>query len=514
MPHPPPENPKPATDDDVKNENGDEGYEKEEKEEADGESQPRARTEHQKLEGLFNRMQTEFVPLRVHDLIIKGNTRTKDHLIEAETALLKNCTSMQEILMVSQVVNSRLQALQVFDSVKMTLEVGPPELPETCNVLVEVEEAKSRLLGEVGAYTKGEAGSSTVEGTVKYKNIFGHGDLWDGSFAYGWDHLAEVSAGVHVPRFIGSSIPLNVRAFLQSHDWMKFSSYKERSLGLSVDLFSSGNHDLAYSLGWRNLMDPSQMASRSVRMQLGHSLISSLKYTFKIDRRDSNVRPLSGYAFAATSQIAGLAPDSRFLRFIRQELDLRCAIPLGILNSALNLGISSGVVFPWGDGAKNMPSPLPERFFLGGNSSPVCGLGGPTSLWGYRTRGLGPTDFRRQLKPDAAADENAEPEVDYLGGDLAVTAFADLSFDFPLKWLRDRGIHGHIFASTGNLERLTQNAYKDFTLQKFASSFRTSVGAGIVVPIDPLRLELNYYHCLKKFAHDQGKPKFGVTISM
>ncbi|CAN1255330.1 Sorting and assembly machinery component 50 homolog [Linum perenne] len=516
---PPPENPKSGTDD-VNDENDDDGYGDEDREEdheldedVDGEPAPRGRIEQEKLQGLFRRMQTQRVPLRVHDVLIKGNTRTKDYLLEAETALLKNCTTMQEILMVSRVVNSRLQSLQVFDSVNITLDAGPSELPGTSNVIVEVQEAKTRLSGEVGAYTKAEAGSSTVEGTLKYKNIFGHGDLWDGSFAYGWDHLAEVSAGVHFPRFIGSSIPLNVRAFLQSQDWMKFSSFKERSLGLSVDLFSTGNHDLAYNLAWRNLMDPSQMASRSVRRQLGHSLLSSLKYTFKIDRRDSPVRPLRGYAFAATSQIAGIAPDSRFLRFLRQEFDLRCAIPLGILNSALNLGITSGVVFPWGNGASSMPSPLPERFYLGGNSSPVCGLGGPTTVWGYRTRGLGPTESRRQSKT-SADDENAVPEVDYLGGDLAVTAFADLSFDFPLKWFSERGIHGHVFASSGNLERLTQNAYKDFSLQKFASSFRTSVGAGIVAPMQPLRLELNYYYMLKKFANDQGKPRFGVTISM
>ncbi|CAN1165172.1 Sorting and assembly machinery component 50 homolog B [Linum perenne] len=526
-PDPISENPKNDADD-IEDDNGDSGYEEDEEEEEqefddeeEVEPEPRDRTgripqsavrmQKAKLQNLFQRLQTQRVPLRVHDVLIKGNTKTKDYLIEAETALLKNCTTMQEILEVSRAVSFRLQALEIFDSVNITLDSGPPELPGTSNVIVEVHEAKS-MTGEVGAYTKGEAKSSTIEGTLKFRNLFGHGDLWDGSFAYGWDHLAEVSAGVHFPRFRGSSIPLDVRAFLLSQDWLKFSSFKERSMGLSVNLFSTGNHDLVYNLGWRTLMDPSQMASRSVRRQLGHSLLSSLKYTFKIDRRNSPLRPVRGYAFAATSQIAGLAPDSRFLRFVRQEIDLRYAIPLGMLNAALNLGISGGVVFPWGNGSSGMPSPLPDRFFLGGNSSPICNLGGPTTVWGYRTRGLGPTEPRRHPKSDAG-DENTDPGVDYLGGDLAVTAFADLSFDLPLKWFRARGIHGHIFTSAGNLEKLTQNAYKDFSLQKFASSFRTSVGAGIVVPMRPFRLELNYYHMLKRFEHDRGKPRFGVTFS-
>lgn len=116
----------------------------------------RARIERAKLENLFRRIQTETVPLRVHDVIIKGNSKTKDSLIEAQTALLKDVSSMQDLLEASKVVNFRLQALEVFDSVKITLDSGPPELPGTANVIVEVVETKSPLSGEVGAYTKGE----------------------------------------------------------------------------------------------------------------------------------------------------------------------------------------------------------------------------------------------------------------------------------------------------------------------------------------------------------------------
>ena len=34
--------------------------------------------------------------LRVHDVLIKGNTKTKDSLIEAELEAIKNATTMQE----------------------------------------------------------------------------------------------------------------------------------------------------------------------------------------------------------------------------------------------------------------------------------------------------------------------------------------------------------------------------------------------------------------------------------
>jgi hypothetical protein len=52
----------------------------------------------------------------------------------------------------------------------------------------------------------------------------------------------------------------------------------------------------------------------------------------------------------------------------------------------------------------NRPSPLPERFYLGGDFSPVCTLGGPMTLWGFRTRGLGPAEPQRQSR-DVFNDE-------------------------------------------------------------------------------------------------------------
>ncbi|VVA97188.1 unnamed protein product [Arabis nemorensis] len=46
-------------------------------------------------------------------------------------------------------------------------------------------------------------------------------------------------------------------------------------------------------------------------------------YTFRVDQRDAYLRLTNGYAFTSTSQIGGLAPDSRSLHFLMQEIDLR-----------------------------------------------------------------------------------------------------------------------------------------------------------------------------------------------
>jgi len=163
-----------------------------------------------------------------------------------------------------------------------------------------------------------QTSSWTGEGTIKYKNLLGYGDLWDASLAYGANQATEVSLGLYAPRLKGTSNPIVARLSMLSQDWQEFSSYKEQLLGMSLGLISTKHHDLAYTFGWRTLTDPLQMASRSVRRQLGHGLVSSLKYTFKIDRRNSPIRPTKGLAFVSTTHLGGLTPDNRSLRFLRQ----------------------------------------------------------------------------------------------------------------------------------------------------------------------------------------------------
>lgn len=101
------------------------------------------------------------------------------------------------------------------------------------------------------------------------------------------------------------------RASQLSQDWLKFSSYKEQAVGFSLSLISTSNHEMLYNLTCHTLTDPSQMAGKSVMRQLGHSLLSSLKYTFKVDKRNTPLRPTQGYAYSFTTLLADLNPDSR-----------------------------------------------------------------------------------------------------------------------------------------------------------------------------------------------------------
>jgi outer membrane protein insertion porin family len=168
-------------------------------------------------------------------------------------------------------------------------------------------------------------------------------------------------------------------------------------------------------------------------------------------------------------------------------------MPLGVWNGALNAGVAAGVIHPLARGSTGS-SLLPERFYLGGNRSLVCRLGGPSSLLGFQSRGLGTTGSQTCVPKNSENGSSISPELDVVGGDIALTAFADLSFDLPLKPLRELGIHGHAFVSAGNHAKLTERDIRKFPLTEFLKTFRSSAGFGVVVPTRLFRIEVCHCH--------------------
>ncbi|KAJ8443900.1 hypothetical protein Cgig2_032724 [Carnegiea gigantea] len=458
--------------------------------------------------------------LRVHDVIIKGNSRTKDSVIEATMDDLKRASTLGEVKEGIKDATSRLWQLGVFDYIQVTLHHGPIELPDTVNVVVSVKELPQEKLRQANVTLDASATCPDAGVNLKWKNLLGLADTWEGSVTYnGVKKGGEFSTKVSLPRLGDWVSPVSARAYLGSQDLLKLSSYKQNSLGFALSLLDIKNHKLSYDLAWRTLTtDPSQIASKSVRRQLGHDLLSSIKYVYQVDKRVtletsdqvlnmySTLRPTRGYAYNFVTQLAGLYPDVRSARFLCQQFDLRYALPLrslGKANAALNFGISGGIIIPWGRKLS-----IVDRIFMGGNSfSPVGSLGQLGSFSGFAYGGLGPSEPRRQtLHRDA------------LGGDLALSAFANISFDLPVKTLRDAGIYGHVFACTGNLANVHDKGWRNFSYKNFLQTFRTSIGCGLVIPpkILPCAIELNFCHVLKKQAvgWDQGKTTAQVNFKI
>ncbi|KAJ8443897.1 hypothetical protein Cgig2_032721 [Carnegiea gigantea] len=414
------------------------------------------------------------VAVRVHDVIIKGNTRTKDLVIRAAMDDLLRASTLGEVSQGVQVAGDRLHQLGIFDDIQLGFQDGPTDLPDTVNALVSVKELPLKKLcdGKVGFAINRGGTCPNVQGELKWKNLLGLADTWEGSVSYNKvDNAGEFSTKVSLPKLGDCVGPVSARTYLGSQDFLKSSSYKQHALGLALDLLNTKNHKLSYDLAWRTLTtDRSQTASKSVSRQLGHDLLSSAKYSYQVDQRDSIKRPTKGYAYSLITQLAGLFPDLRSTRFLRQQFDFRCALPLkwfGKANAALNLGMSGGVVIPSG---KKLS--IADKIFMGGDSfSPIGSIGELGSFPGFEYRGLGPSEKRRNtLLRDA------------LGGDVALSTFANISYDLPMKALRDAGIYGHAFACAGNLSNIHDNGGHNFSPKKFLQTFRTSIGCGVVIP--------------------------------
>lgn len=87
------------------------------------------------IKSMTEKLATEPVNVRVHDIEIKGNVKTKDSVIEAQLKELREVSTMQDLLQECVRANSRLRALGIFDKCIITLDAGPEELPGTVTVI-------------------------------------------------------------------------------------------------------------------------------------------------------------------------------------------------------------------------------------------------------------------------------------------------------------------------------------------------------------------------------------------
>ena len=241
------------------------------------------------------------------------------------------------------------------------------------------------------------------------------------------------------PRVGNSDVDVVTRAFQQVSCSKRLSSFAETSRGVSVSAAGGGPATIDYSLVWREIADPTRLASRAVRHQLGHSLKSAVKYTVAGDARDHPVRPTRGHLWRLRSELA-LGADQMMACFFKQEAEVAGA---HFLAEGVTLAVSGklGAILPLGTVARgdSRGTSIADRFFLGGVGS----------LRGFEPHGACPSDQRRAPKnPEAAAAEGYCAR-DAVGGDFLAVGFAAIQLEPSFQKLRDLGIYAHVFANVG-----------------------------------------------------------------
>eukprot|EP00968_Pinguiococcus_pyrenoidosus_P007779 scaffold529_cov308-Pinguiococcus_pyrenoidosus.AAC.71 len=230
----------------------------------------------------------------------------------------------------------------------------------------------------------------------------------------------------------------------------------------------------------------------------GASDKSSLAYTFVNDRRDSKVCPTNGTLFSATTELAGLTGDAKFVKGL---VDMQYNTPIypspvqGAAPFALSIGTSLGVVRPFhnvrdllggsarlGDAANVSTLRIFDRLFLGG----------PANLRGFEVQGVGPRA------------QGGSRTGDSLGGDIVWRAMANLSGPVPIPRLAENGVRMKAFVNSGNLvtwNDLVRGSALD--VMPLGRSARASAGVGTYLNLGNVaRLEINYSWILRQEAQD------------
>jgi outer membrane protein insertion porin family len=199
---------------------------------------------------------------------------------------------------------------------------------------------------------------------------------------------------------------------------------------------------------------------------------------------------------------------------VRSELWGVAALPLTDA-VGLKFAASAGVVLPWGKGWESTATSIADRFFIGG----------PETLRGFRTRGVGPSDMRRQAPAsakegegsstsDGEAGKKTKLQRDYLGGDLKLTGFAAMTFKFPNRILSSLNVKGQVFVNAGTITPLCGPGGLDTSVlpKRIVDDMRITTGVGIMFPISVGLIELNYCH-INKFK-DTDRVKRGIQFSI
>ena len=251
-------------------------------------------------------------PLTVHAVEVKGDERTRPGLFARVLAPVYRAGTLDELRVRCLEANAVLSSYGIFDRVDILCDAGPEEHPDTADVVVEVVE-KKKLNLKGGAYVS-QSGEGSMEMSAGLNNALGFAEKLDVEMIRGHERSSTYVLAWNQPRVWNRDVDVVTRAFQQVSCSKRLSSFDETARGVSVTAVGGGPAQIEYVLAVRDIADPTRLASRAIRHQLGPSLKSSIAYTIAVDERDRPTRPTRGYLYRLRSELAGIGADPQMTR--------------------------------------------------------------------------------------------------------------------------------------------------------------------------------------------------------
>jgi outer membrane protein insertion porin family len=401
-------------------------------------------------------------PVHFEEIIISGNTKTRDKVIRRELRVYE-----QELFSSQRLKRSirNLHRLDFFEDVKVDTTKGSSE--DKMALKIGVTEKST------GAFSLG-AGYGNVESvfgvaSIAQRNLFGRGQKLELKATVG-GVTQNVNLSFTEPYI--NDIPLS--GSLLFYNWQyDYDDYDKDSWGagikLSYPLFDYTRGSLGYIYDWAKITNVQEGAPNSIWELQGETIKSSITPMLSYDSRDNTFVPTKGSKHSVSYEFAGIGGDIGFMKYIGKT---SWYLPL-FWKFTLAPHAEGGYV----NKTKEKVLPDYEKFYMGGIGS----------MRGFDRDDLAPQD----------ADGNS------IGGDKYVQF--NLNLTFPL--LKEQGVYGSLFFDTGKV-------YGDEEKIEFdPSDLRQSAGLGFawMSPMGPIRLEYGWILDPEDSDHGGGKWEFSMA---
>jgi outer membrane protein insertion porin family len=457
---------------------------------------------------------------------VRGNTRTKDHVIRREFDLAEGDAYNRALI---DRAERRLKNLDYFKTVKIINEPGSS--PDRIVLIVDIEEKSTGDFSVSGGYSTADGFLGEV--SISERNLLGTGLYAKAGFQYG-QRVRGYTLSIVEPFLLGYRVAGGLDFFQRQQLPSSYVSYETVTTGGSARLGFALREDLSmqvrYSLYRQEVsidpvlkdcnnnfltnpamafnptpsyaanpanafpagFDPTAFltatnglgcfangeASLPVKIELsgGPVWTSAVGYTLAYNTLDSNKDPTNGLLVEFRQDVAGLGGD---VKYVRSAVDARFYFPVvsdvvGVLRG------QGGHIAGIGGGGIRML----DHFQMG-----------PNLVRGFAPIGLGPRDITAGTSQDA------------LGGTMYWAASAELQMPF---WFlpKEAGLKGAVYADVGSLWDYKGATNFPLTNESIIVAqdnmiVRSSVGAAIIwqSPFGPLRFD--YAVPISKGANDR-----------
>ncbi|MDY6862269.1 MAG: outer membrane protein assembly factor BamA [Thermodesulfobacteriota bacterium] len=387
----------------------------------------------------------------IEKINIKGNTRTRDHVIRRELRIAEG-----EIYNAAKLKISRQEVNNLGYFNKVNFNKVPGSADDKIVLNVEVEDKPTGMIGMGAGYSSTDKLMGMFQ--VSQNNLFGRGQQLNVQAQLG-GVSSRYNIGFTEPWLYNRPISAGVDIF----NWdREYEDFDKESRGGDIRIgFRVADFTRTYFMYKYEAVDISEIdydASYEIRASEGESKTSSFTSSIVRDSRNDRFVPTHGTKSSFSFEFAGgpLGAENQFIKVIGEHSHY---FPFKWDTAFMVRGVIGA---GFGYGGEDLP--VFERFFLGGLNN----------LRGFEEREVGPRAPR--INPETG--QPIPGEYDIVGGEKEL--FFNFEYLFPL--VKQAGIRGLVFLDAGN-------AFADD--ESFGSEFRYSVGTGVrwQSPMGPLRLE-------------------------